>query len=88
MLLMFDFGCSVTRNCKITSIVPYGAFVEIVPGREVKLIPFINHTLMVVGRHVMLNLYNLLQILHLILMHSQFLNVEINVISISGTLSY
>lgn len=25
----------VIRNCKITSIVPYGAFVEIVPGREV-----------------------------------------------------
>nr|XP_043631737.1 polyribonucleotide nucleotidyltransferase 1, chloroplastic [Erigeron canadensis] len=24
----------VYRNCKITSIVPYGAFVEIVPGRE------------------------------------------------------
>ncbi|CAI9273102.1 unnamed protein product [Lactuca saligna] len=33
-LTMVPIVGDVYRNCKITSIVPYGAFVEIVPGRE------------------------------------------------------
>ncbi|KAI3721878.1 hypothetical protein L2E82_32897 [Cichorium intybus] len=33
-LTMVPVVGDVYRNCKITSIVPYGAFVEIVPGRE------------------------------------------------------
>ncbi|KAL8193301.1 hypothetical protein R6Q57_026882 [Mikania cordata] len=33
-LTMVPVVGDIYRNCKITSIVPYGAFVEIVPGRE------------------------------------------------------
>jgi predicted RNA-binding protein with RPS1 domain len=32
---MKTLGNSIARNCEIKTIAPYGAFVEIAPGREV-----------------------------------------------------